>query len=164
MDKILPIVGTVFSLLALVVSVIVLLQVNAINGTLKAQQEEPEIVDPDTIPLGELDTYTLPEDFLFTFTDDETNTTTNVNLTIGFSLWNDEAHAEEALRVKGILETKDSIIRDKISIRIREKTATSFTTNEGEHLLREELLQLVRELIQTDVIVDISFSMIVSER
>lgn len=165
MEKILPIVNTVLALVAVIVCVIVLLQVNGLKATITESAEvTAESLDPTAIPLTELEEFNMDDSFILTFESVENEgKTATVVLKIGFAIHTTDEEAATAARTA--LSSQGKIIRDRIQPVLTSKDASYFTDLDKQILIKEEILMLVQELIGNQAVVDVYFiNPIVSEK
>lgn len=166
MEKLMPILSTAFAALALVVSIIVLLQVMGIKTTLTEGMEPvaEEEVDPSMIPLAELKQFSFDENFILTFPSlDKEDGTVNVVVKLGFALHTVD---EDALLIaETALTSQGQILRDRIRPLLTSKDASYFKDEVKEAELKAEILALVQTLIGNEAVVDVYFpDKIVSEK
>ncbi len=167
MEKLMPILSTAFAALALIVSIIVLLQVMGINSTLKAEMEATaaeEEVDLNTIPLSELKQFSMDDNFILSYPSmDKEDATVNVVLKLGFAIHTlDE---EAATLAETTLTSQGQIIQDRIRPLLTNKDASYFKDDTKEAELKAEILELVQNLIGNQAVVDVYFvDKIISEK
>ncbi len=165
MEKLLPIINLVLTVVAIVVCVITLLSVNGIKGELANMASAVDMsnaaISPN-IPLSQQSLYNMEKQFIFTYPPLEgEKKTTNVVVNIGFVLNNEE---KDAADVMAQFTEKQSLIRDRIQTMIKEKTENPFADVESQRLLKEEILTLVRKLFETNSIIDVVFSDVLSSQ
>ena len=165
MEKILPIVSVVLSLVAVVVGVLVFLQVGAVKTLIEEGVETTtESVDPNTIPISELEEYNMEDSFILSYDSLENEgKTANVVVKLGFAIHTTDEEAAGVARTT--LSTQTNIIRDRIQPLLQSKDASYFTVLDKQVELKQEILTMVQELIGNQAVVDVYFiSPIVSEK
>lgn len=164
MEKLLPIINMVLSVIALIVCVITLLNVNGLKTEvasmgMMSRGDMPVSVD---IPLSQQTLYSMEKQFIFSYPPKEgEKKMTNVVVNIGFALNNEERDAEMVLKQ---FTEKQGLVRDRIQTMVKEKTENPFTSIERQQELKVEILSLVRKLFETNSIIDVIFSDVVSSQ
>jgi len=165
MEKILPIVNVVLSLIAVIVCVIVLMTVGGIKSMMDdTVKTEESTEDPEAIPLSQLEEFNLEEGFILGYIDqDNPNIKYNVVLKLGFALNKDEKGDTEV--AKKILTDQGEIIRDRLQNVLKQKDVTYFKDTDKETELKDEILQLMQTLIGNKSIVEVYFrDVIISQK
>lgn len=164
MEKLLPIVNIVLSVIAVVICVITLLTVNGLKGeiaNLSGGTEKSEEISTE-IPLSQQTLYDMEKQFIFTYPPKEgEKKSTNIVVKIGFVLNNEEKDLEDVLKQ---FTEKQGLIRDRIQTMVKEKTENPFEKVETQAVLKQEILELVRKLFDTNSIIDVVFSDILSSQ
>ena len=163
MSKFLPIIQLVLSVIALVLTVVVLLQVGGIKKAIaNPEDENAENVEVGSIPLSQLKEFNMPESFIYSFPS-ETNPGKNlmISLKIGFAINTED---EDAGTVETVLTDQGRIIRDRIHNLVRSKDASYFTDLNKQTELKGEILVLVQGLLGNQAVVDVYFDPIISEK
>lgn len=164
MEKLLPIVNIVLTVVAVVVCVITLLTVNGIKGELANMSSvNPQSEEVSTeIPLSQQTLYNMEKQFIFSYPPKEgEKKTTNIVVNIGFVLNNEEKDVEDVLTQ---FTEKQGLIRDRIQTMVKEKEENPFLEIETQATLKQEILALVRKLFETNSIIDVVFSDVLSSQ
>ena len=154
MGKILPIINVALAAIAMIVSIIVLLQVMGLKTAI-LEPEEDEL-NPKDIPISQLEEFNMEDSFILSFDSIENpDKKLNIVLKLGFALNKEDENIAEA---KTILTSQGKIIRDKISNLMNSKNASYFTDTVKQDELKAELLALVKTLVGNDAIVEVYFA------
>lgn len=154
MGKILPIINVALAAIAMIVSVIVLLQVMGLKTAILEPEEEE--VNPKDIPISQLEEFNMEDSFILSFDSIENpGKQMNIVLKLGFALNKEDENIAEA---KNTLTSQGKIIRDKISNLMSSKNASYFTDPVKQAELKAELLALVKNLIGNDAIIEVYFA------
>lgn len=155
MGKILPIINVALAAIAMIVSIIVLLQVMGLKTAMLEPEEEVEL-NPDEIPISQLEEFNMEDNFILTFDSiDDPDKTVNVVLKLGFAL---NKESEGLADAKTALTSQGKIIRDKITNLMVSKNASYFTDQVKLEELKAEILALVQTLIGNDAIIEVYFA------
>lgn len=164
MEKLLPIVNIVLSLVAVVVCVITLLTVNGVKSEiahLSVGSKSPSEVSAE-IPLSQQTLYNMEKQFIFSYPPKEgEKKSTNVVANIGFVLNNEEKDTEDVLVQ---FAEKQGLVRDRIQTLVKEKNTNPFEDIESQQQLKQEILELTRKLFETNSIIDVVFSDVLSSQ
>lgn len=165
MEKLLPIINAVLSLVAIIICVITLLTVNGLKAQIadmgQATSGQEGQISAD-IPLQQQTLYSMEKQFIFSYPPQEgEKKTTNVVVNIGFALNNEEKDAADVLKQ---FEEKQGLVRDRIQTMVKEKRENPFVSVESQQALKGELLALSRKLFETNSIIDVVFSDVVSSQ
>lgn len=164
MEKLLPIVNIVLSLVAVVVCVITLLTVNGVKSEIAHLSEgskSPSEVSAE-IPLSQQTLYNMEKQFIFSYPPKEgEKKSTNVVANIGFVLNNEEKDTEDVLVQ---FAEKQGLVRDRIQTLVKEKSTNPFEDIESQQQLKQEILELTRKLFETNSIIDVVFSDVLSSQ
>ena len=165
MEKLLPIINLVLSVVAIVICIITLLSVNGLKGELahmSTLSQSGDMQMPVSIPLAQQTLYNMEKQFIFSYPPKEgEKKTTSVVVNIGFILNNEEKDASDVLKQFG---EKQGLVRDRIQSMIKEKTDNPFDNVESQRELKTEILTLVRKLFETNSIIDVVFSDVLSSQ
>ncbi len=164
MEKLLPIINLVLSVVAIVVCVITLLSVNGLKSELAhlSTGMPSDMQLPVSIPLAQQTLYNMEKQFIFTYPPQEgEKKATSVVVNIGFILNNEEKDASDVLTQ---FTEKQGLIRDRIQSMVKEKTENPFASVESQRELKTEILTLVRKLFETNSIIDVVFSDVLSSQ
>ncbi|AVM70159.1 hypothetical protein C3V36_13415 [Lachnospiraceae bacterium oral taxon 500] len=164
MEKLLPIINLVLTVVAIVVCVITLLSVNGIKGELAnlatASQGDSQV--SGDIPLTQQTLYNMEKQFIFTYPPREgEKKTTSVVVNIGFILNNEEKDAADVLAQ---FAEKQGLVRDRIQTMVKERSDNPFASVELQRELKGEILTLVRKLFETNSIIDVVFTDVLSSQ
>lgn len=164
MEKLLPIINIVLSVVAVIVCVITLLTVNGLKGELanmsSGKSESGEV--STEIPLSQQTLYNMEKQFIFSYPPKEgEKKTTNIVVNIGFVLNNEEKDVQDVLTQ---FAEKQGLIRDRIQTMVKEKGENPFLEIESQAVLKQEILALVRKLFETNSIIDVVFSDVLSSQ
>ncbi len=164
MEKLLPIINLVLTVVAIVVCVITLLSVNGIKGELadiviSSQSDRPISAN---IPLAQQTLYNMDKQFIFTYPPQEgEKKATSVVVNIGFIVNNEERDAADVLAQ---FTEKQGLVRDRIQTMVKERTDNPFASVELQRELKGEILTLVRKLFETNSIIDVVFTDVLSSQ
>lgn len=164
MEKILPIVNMVLSVAALVICVITMLSVNGLKSEMASMKMgvNGEMPVSAEIPLTQQTLYNMEKQFIFTYPPKEgEKKPTSVVVNIGFALNNEEKDVDSVLKQ---FAEKQGLVRDRIQTMIKEKQENPFATVESQQELKTDLLALIRKLFETNSIIDVVFSDVVSSQ
>ncbi|MBN2220610.1 MAG: flagellar basal body-associated FliL family protein [Vallitaleaceae bacterium] len=154
MGKILPIINVALAAIAMIVSIIVLLQVMGLKTAI-LEPEEDEL-NPKDIPISQLEEFNMEDSFILSFDSIENpDKKINIVLKLGFALNKEDENIADA---KTTLTSQGKIIRDKISNLMNSKNASYFTDTVKQDELKAELLALVKTLVGNDAIVEVYFA------
>lgn len=156
MEKLLPIINVAVSVIALIVSVVVLLQVVGLKADLAPPEEVlEEEAEAEVIPLSQLEEFNMDGQFILTPTDAlDPEITYNVVFKMGFAI---DPKNEGAADTKKVLTGQGSIIREEIYLILNSKDASYFKVTEKVDELKNEILLKVHELLGNDAIARIYF-------
>lgn len=168
MGKILPIVNVALAAIAMIVSIIVLLQVIGIKTSLENPvdpEAEAEIAEEAVIPFSQLEEFNMKDSFILTPERlEKPDAKINVVLKMGFLIDTLDEGAEEA---RITLAGKSQIIGSRLQDVLNKKDVSYFEfeddvkTNE----LKAELLILIQELIGNEAVTEVYFiKPIISEK
>ena len=164
MAKILPILNVAFAAIAMIVSIVVLLQVMGLKSSIETPaEEEMEASDPSMIPLAQLEEYNIEDSFLLSPERIENpDAKINVILSIGFAMDIENEGIDDA---RLALTSQTTIIRSRIQSVLDSKDVSYFEDDAKKAELNAELLSLVQGLIGNDAVVEVYFvSPIISEK
>ncbi len=166
MEKLMPILSTAFAALALVVSIIILLQVIGIKASLTEETEAAagEEMDLSTIPLSEKKPFSMDDNFILSYPSlDKEGATANVVLKLGFAIYTVDKDA--ATLAETTLTDQGEIIKDRIRPLLTNKDISYFKDDDKEAELKGEILELVQNLIGNQAVVEVYFvEKIISEK
>ena len=155
--KILPIVNVALAAIAMIVSIVVLLQVMGIKSSLESPvlTEEEMIEETAIIPFAQLEEYNLEDGFILSPTSVENpEAKINVVLKVGFALDTLNEGFDDA---KTILTGKNQLIGSKIQDVLVTKDVSYFKDDVKSAELKQEILLLVQSLIGNDAITEVYF-------
>ena len=164
MEKLLPIINLALTVVAIVVCVITLASVNGIKSELAtvAAVSQSDLPISTNIPLAQQTLYSMEKQFIFTYPPKEgEKKSTSVVVNIGFILNNEEKDTEDVLAQ---FAAKQGLVRDRIQTMIKERTDNPFASVELQRELKTELLTMVRKLFETNSIIDVVFSDVLSSQ
>jgi flagellar basal body-associated protein FliL len=168
MQKILPIVNVALAAIAMIVSIIVLLQVTGIKSSLRDPVEEEAAAaaaaeEEAIIPLSQLEEFNMTDSFILSFDSIENvGKKVNVVLKIGFAIDTENKGAEAA---RLVLAGQGQIIRDRIQKVLISKDVSSYQDQVKQDELYAEILVLVQTLIGNDAVTEVYFiTPIISEK
>lgn len=166
MGKILPIVNVALAAIAMIVSIIVLLQVMGIKSSLENPIDanvDAETGETAVIPLSQLEEFNMTESFLLSPERlEKPDAKINVVLGIGFAI-DKENEGVEATRTA--LTDSSTIIASRIQMILENKDISYFEDEIKKEELRQEILALVQGLIGNDAITEVYFiKPIISEK
>lgn len=156
MSKILPILNVAFAALALIVSIIVLLQVMGIKSSIaNPEGVMGEDVDPTSIPLSQLEEFQLEDQFMLIYPKEEDpSESTTVLFSLGFAINKEDEDIQEA---KDALTGQGKIIQDNLNTFLLTKDPTYFRNADLQTELKSEIVDRVNALIGNDAIVNVYF-------
>ena len=164
MEKLLPIINLVLSVVAIVVCVITLLSVNGLKSELAhlSTGMPSDMQLPVSIPLAQQTLYNMEKQFIFTYPPQEgEKKATSVVVNIGFIVNNEE---RDAAAVLAQFAEKQGLVRDRIQTMIKERADNPFASVELQRELKGEILTLVRKLFETNSIIDVVFTDVLSSQ
>jgi len=164
MAKILPIVNVALAAIAMIVSIIVLLQVMGIKSSLENPIDlEAEMAEEAVIPLSQLEEFNMTDSFLLSPERLENpDAKINVVLNIGFAI---DKENEGVELTRTTLTDQSTIIASRIQKVLESKDVSYFEDEIKKEELRQEILVLVQSLIGNDAITEVYFiKPIISEK
>lgn len=164
MEKLLPIISIVVSVIVLVFSLLTFFSVNGIKSEIQKIQSGTEQAQQTTegVPLSKQTLYNMEKQFIFTYPPKEgEKKSTNVVVNIGFVL-NSEAEGVEDILTQ--FAEKQGLIRDRVQTLIKEKKENPFESVETQQIVKAELLELARNLFASQAIIDVVFSDVVTSQ
>lgn len=164
MGKILPIVNVALAAIAMIVSIVVLLQVMGIKSSLENPVDpETEMAEAAAIPLAQLEEFNMEDSFLLSPKSAENpDAKINVVLKIGFAI---DTLNEGAEATKLALAGQSQIIGDRLNNVLVTKDVSYFKDLALQEELKQELLELMHSLIGNDAITEVYFiKPIISEK
>lgn len=164
MGKILPIVNVALAAIAMIVSIVVLLQVMGLKSMIETPPEdEMEVTDPSMIPLSQLEEYNMTDSIILSPERLENpDAKINVVLTLGFLI---DTLNEEAENTKLTLDSKSQIIGSRLQDVLDKKDISYFEEDDKTDELKAELLLLIQGLVGNDAITEVYFiKPIISEK
>lgn len=164
MGKILPIVNVALAAIAMIVSIVVLLQVMGLKSMIETPPEaEMEVTDPSMIPLSQLEEYNMTDSIILSPERLENpDAKINVVLTLGFLI---DTLNEESENTKLTLDSKSQIIGSRLQDVLDKKDISYFEEDDKTDELKAELLLLIQGLVGNDAITEVYFiKPIISEK
>lgn len=154
MEKLLPIINLALSAIAMIVSIVVLLTVMQVKTALTVPEEEVE-VDPDAIPLVELEEFNVDDSFLIEVPDAEDPTIKyNAVFSIGFALHTtDEGYTD----AKAMLESQGTLILSRVSTIFKSKDTSYFQDPSKMRELTDEVTARMHELLGNEAVTETYF-------
>ncbi len=156
MSKILPILNVAFAALALIVSIVVLLQVMGIkNAVSNPSSADAENVDPTAIPLAQLEEFQLEDQFILTYPKEENpDKSTTVLFSLGFAINKEDKDAQAA---RDALTGQGTIIQDNLNTWLMTKDASYFRNADLQAEVKKDIVDRVNGLIGNQAIVNVYF-------
>ncbi len=154
-SKLIMIVGAVFIVIALALSTVSVVMMSSllkqVKGDKEAVEEEGEV---KTVPLSQSIYYDLENPIVAVIKSKESGVTMNKSIEIGFRLDSKNKKAED---IMVLLESSQSLIRDRIGKLIEKKTVEDFEKPNFTVTLQSEILNMVSKEMDTDAIVEVYF-------
>lgn len=163
MEKLLPIINLALSAIAMIVSVVVLLQVMSLPTKIIEAEAEPVEVISEEIPISQLTVFEMSDSEILTIKGLEGDESKyQVLFTLGFSI---DSENEDAATATTILTNQGTIVRDKLKTILVGRDITYYNDPEKHMELKAELLTKVHELLQNTAVVDVYLvGMMISEK
>lgn len=156
MSKLLPILNVAFAALALIVSIVVLLQVMGIKSAIANPEDaQAQNVDPSAIPLSQLEEFQLEDQFMLTYPKEEDpSESTTVLFSLGFAINIEDENAQAA---RDALTGQGKIIQDNLNTWLLTKDASYFRNADLQAELKTEIVERVNTLVGNQAIVNVFF-------
>lgn len=156
---IIPLITLVLVVASLGVSVFSLIQVQGAVTAIKdaAVEANKPTPLPGEVPLSEIQTYSLADQFIVIYEDvpNGMKHTVVCSLTVGIHNTESKEDDEEITEVSSTLAANETILHAGLTTHLMTKSYEDFKSAEGQKALREELTTWLQERIGTTVIFDV---------
>lgn len=127
--------------------------------TMMAEGESKPELEPGTVSVLEIETFAFSENFVFRYKGvDDPDVTDTVVVDISVGVLSNEDTAEDAASLMTLMSSKEDIIRSGLETLMTSESFEDFKTEEGQTLIKEDILNYLQERLVTDLIIDVYFT------
>ena len=155
-----PLITLVLVVVSVGVSAFSLVTVMGLKKSLMVAEEEmqPDI-EAGQVSVLEIETFAFTENFVFRYKgleDPEVTDTVVVDISVG--VHSNEDTADDALELMALMSSKEAIIRSGLETLMTTVAFEDFKSEEGQALIKADILTYLQERLVTDLIIDVYFT------
>lgn len=130
--------------------------------TAEIEAEEEEVL-AEEVSVTDIDTFAFTEGFTFMYNDvnePKSNKTVVVDISVG--ILSTKETEEEALDLMTLISDNETIVRDGLESLMTMKTFEDFQTEEGQSVIKADIIKYLQKRLETDLIIDVYFNNYIS--